>query len=82
MTISERLSDRADTSSELYRHQCEVRWCISKGREFFDVYVRDVAAARGRAAAKALIRDVKAQASLGNTGEWSDWRENSQISLA
>jgi len=59
---------------EQERHSCEVRWCISRGRGWFDSYVKDVAKIRGRDAAMRLIRDVKEQASLGNGGEPGDWR--------
>lgn len=61
-------------NSERYRHQCEVRWCISNGHEWFDDYVRKVKAARGEEAASNLWRDVKKQAQRGNTGEPGDWR--------
>jgi uncharacterized membrane-anchored protein len=62
-----------DTSSELYRHQCEVRWCIRQGPEWFKDYVKAVAQARGRAAAQRLLADVKQQAQAGNTGEVRQW---------
>lgn len=62
-----------DTSSELYRHQCEVRWCIQQGPEWFKDYVKAVAQTRGRAAAQRLLADVKAQAAAGNGGAPREW---------
>lgn len=64
---------RPPTDCEEYRHQCEVRWCISQGADWFKTYVRGVATARGREAARRLTADVKAQAAAGNTGEKGKW---------
>lgn len=61
------------TDSEEFRHQCEVRWCIRQGAEWFKTYVRGVTTARGREAARRLAADVKAQAIAGNTGEQKQW---------
>jgi hypothetical protein len=63
-----------DTNSELHRHRCEVRWCLSRGREAFDAYKVKVAEKRGERAAERLIRDVNSQAAAGNRGKWGDWR--------
>jgi len=62
-------------NSEQFRHQCETRWCITKGAAWFEAYVREVAKTRGRPAAVALLRDVKAQAAAGNTGAPGEWKE-------
>lgn len=64
-----------DTSSEQHRHRCEVRWCLSRGRDAFDLYKVEVAKKRGDAAAAAMIRAVNIQAAAGNRGEWGDWRD-------
>ena len=64
---------RPDTNSEEFRHQCEVRWCIRQGAEWFKGYVRGVSTARGREAARRLTVDVKAQAAAGNDGEINRW---------
>ena len=61
--------------SELFRHQCEVRWCLTKGLQWFETYAQKVKAARGEEAARALWADVKTQAALGSTGRTGDWRE-------
>lgn len=63
------------THSEDYRHQCEVRWCISQGADWFKDYVRGVAMARGREAARRLTTDVKAQAAAGNDGAAGLWKK-------
>lgn len=63
------------SATELHRHQCEVRWCITKGREWFESYVKGVKAARGATAAKRLWADVREQAAAGNTGARGQWME-------
>lgn len=65
---------RPDTNSEEFRHQCEVRWCIRQGAEWFKDYVRGVASARGKEAASRLRIDVKRQAAAGNSGEQGEWK--------
>jgi hypothetical protein len=60
---------------EQHRHRCEVRWCIKNGRQWFDAYLPKVAKERGKDAAQRLLRDVKDQAVLGNTGKPGDWRQ-------
>lgn len=62
-------------STERHRHRCEVRWCISKGVSWFEGYVKGVAEARGKPAAQQLWRDVRDQASAGNTGKAGEWIE-------
>jgi len=62
------------SSDERFRHECEVRWCLTKGFQWFEGYAQKVKAARGEEAASELWRDVRAQAALGNTGKPGDWR--------
>jgi hypothetical protein len=62
------------SATETERHRCEVRWCISRGSEWFGGYIKEVAKIRGKAAAQRLLRDVKEQAALGNEGATGDWR--------
>lgn len=62
-----------DTSTEQHRHQCETRWCISKGFAWFEAYVKGVRAARNPEAAKRLWNDVRQQAALGNKGSLGEW---------
>ena len=66
----------------LERHRCEVRWCIRMGADAFQAWFKgrgdapSVAKARGsREAAERLLRDVKQQARLGNTGQPGEWKE-------
>lgn len=61
--------------SERFRHQCEVRWCLTKGLQWFGQYAAKVKNARGEEAARVLWADVKTQSALGNTGRTGDWRE-------
>lgn len=61
------------SSTEWFRHQCEVRWCISQGLPWFEAYIKGVREHRGRPAAKRLWDDVKAQAAAGNTGATGVW---------
>jgi hypothetical protein len=63
--------------SERFRHECEVRWCLTKGLQWFEQYAAKVKDARGDSAARALWVDVRAQAALGNTGRAGDWRTKS-----
>ncbi len=69
-----------DTSSEEYRHQCEVRYYLVKrhkeGREAVVKAVELTGKKRGEAAAKRLMQDIVHQWSLGNRGEHKDWRED------
>ena len=60
--------------SERFRHECEVRWCLTKGLQWFEQYAAKVKNARGEDSARALWADVKTQAALGNTGRPGDWR--------
>lgn len=65
--------------SEQHRHRCETRWCITQGAAWFTEYIKGVAKARGKEAAQQLLRDVKQQHQLGNTGSPGDWREEQRI---
>ncbi len=64
---------------ERHRHRCEVRWCIRMGFEAFERWFKggdgkpSLAKARSEEAARALWRDVKAQAGLGNAGRPGEW---------
>jgi hypothetical protein len=51
-----------DTSSEEWRHECEVRWCAAKGYEWCVAYCKGVADKRGRPAAERLWNDIRAAA--------------------
>lgn len=62
-----------DTWGEVHRHRCEVRWCLREGLAWFEVYVKGVKKERGAVAARALWRDVKAQAAQGNDGGAARW---------
>lgn len=64
---------RPPTDSEEFRHQCEVRWCIRQGPEWFKTYVRGVTTARGREAARRLTADMEAQIAAGNLGTHGEW---------
>lgn len=66
-------------ASEKHRHQCEVRWCISRGAEWFGGYLVGIKQKRGAEAAQALLRDVKDQARLGDEGAAGDWRAEQRI---
>lgn len=65
--------DSMDTSSEEYRHQCEVRWCLRQGFEWCLRYIRGVKQERGADAARRLWQDVRMQHALGNRGEPGCW---------
>ena len=62
-----------DTRSEQHRHQCEVRFCLAKGFDWFQGYIRGVKQERGKEAARRLWDDVKQQHALGNKGEPGCW---------
>ena len=64
-----------DTHGELWRHQCEVRYCLTKGSEWFKEYIVGVAKARGKEAADRLRADVRRQHALGNRGEGDEWKD-------
>lgn len=61
------------SNHEQFRHQCEVRYAIKQGRDWFERYLTGVAKARGKHAATRLLADVKDQARKGNTGEAGSW---------
>lgn len=60
--------------NEQYRHQCEVRYCLSKGSAWFRVFIEGVAKKRGQPAADKLRADVRAQHAAGNTGKHGEWK--------
>ena len=72
-----------DTTSETYRHQCEVRqlllWRQDRGRTWVHEYinggpkVRGIRQHRGDAAADRLLADCQAQWAAGNTGQPGEW---------
>lgn len=68
-----------DTSSETYRHQCEVRTIIAKrlakGRSWAVEYLDKVEKARGKQARSRLESDILQQWSLGNRGQTGTWFE-------
>lgn len=68
-----------DTSSEEYRHQCEVRYYLAKrlkeGREAVLKAVELTGKKRGEPAARRLMADIVAQWNLGNRGDKNDWRK-------
>lgn len=63
------------------RHRCEVRECIRMGFPAFKAWFEgqdgkpSVTKVRSKEAAERLWRDVKQQASLGNTGKPGEWIE-------
>jgi hypothetical protein len=66
-----------DTSSEEYRHQCEVRYILqwrTADRNVAVNYLSDVRRKRGDAAADRLEEDCKQQWAAGNRGAKGDWR--------
>ena len=50
-----------DTASEDFRRACEARWVLAHPDEWRQAYYADVAKARGEAAARQLVEDVKAE---------------------
>lgn len=68
-----------DTSSEEYRHQCEVRLVLRwrlHGAWKAHQYIEDVAKQRGKEAGDRLMRDCQNQWSLGNRGEEGQWLDS------
>ena len=66
-----------DTTSEEYRHQCEVRYVLqwrTADRNVAMNYISDVRRKRGDADADRLEEDCKDQWSKGNRGAKGDWR--------
>jgi hypothetical protein len=65
------------------RHECETREWIkrraAKGPQDGKTWLGDVLKAiekrRGKVAAERLRRDIRQQWTLGNRGEYGDWRE-------
>lgn len=68
-----------DTSSETFRHQCEVRDIIakrvSKGRQWAADHLAKIEKARGKSSRDVLERDIREQWSRGNRGEPGIWLE-------
>lgn len=62
-------------ATEQHRHQCEVRWCLRQGADWFRSYIQAVKQERGVEAARRLWEDVKQQHALGNRGEPGCWME-------
>ena len=48
-----------DTSSEQYRHECEVRWLAKRTTQQIVDYLKEVEKARGKAAAEKLRNDTR-----------------------
>ena len=67
-----------DTSSEEYRHRCEV-WAVirwrAQDRNKSSEYLQLVRKMRGNNAADKLEKDCKEQWERGNKGLKGDWRE-------
>ena len=70
-----------DTSSETYRHQCEVRTIIlkriAKGRSWAQDYLDKVEKARGKQARSRLESDLVQQWNQGNRGQPGTWFDSS-----
>lgn len=68
-----------DTSSEIYRHQCEVRDIIAKrikrGRSWAHEHLDGIEKHRGKKARSRLESDILQQWGLGNRGERGLWLE-------
>lgn len=62
-----------------HRHRCEVRYALGVraggGYEALLAFLTLVAKRRGKAAARALLADTRAQWRAGNRGLPGDWRE-------
>ena len=75
--MNDRFNDGRFSSSEAYRHQCEVRqvlrWRV-ESREKAVAYLAQVRERRGPAAADLLMDDVAAQWKKGNRGLNCDWK--------
>ena len=68
-----------DTSSETYRHQCEVREVIArrlkKGRAWGQDHLDAIERLRGKKARSRLEADLLQQWNLGNRGKPGVWLE-------
>lgn len=72
------MTDKGDSWSGWFRHQCEVRYVLSRrcvnaafARDFLD----GVEKHRGKAARDHLENDTRTQWQRGNRGASGDWRE-------
>ena len=69
-------------SEEEYRHQCEVREWIKRrvakgppeGRGWLAHVLAAIEKRRGKEAAERLRNDIRQQWTLGNRGDFGDWR--------
>lgn len=68
-----------DTSSEEYRHQCEVRTVLQWRQRFGPYkaheYIESLVSKRGKAAADRVLHDCQMQWSLGNRGQEGQWHD-------
>ena len=69
---------RGPTYTEWFRHQCEVRYVLSRrcvnsasARHYLDLVEKQ----RGKASRAAIERDAREQWARGNRGVAGDWRE-------
>lgn len=72
---------RGPSYSEWFRHQCEVRYVLSRrcvNAAFARAYLDGIEAKRGKEGRLRVERDARDQWARGNRGAPGDWREPDQ----
>jgi len=65
-----------DTTSEEWRRECEARWVLQHDADWRQAYYEGVEKARGEAAARQLVEDVKRERKRSQPKESDDGDAN------